>query len=44
MTPTAEAFQGFKDADTPYRDSKIAEWGDEAIFAEAMDYVANNTK
>ena len=44
VTPSAEAFEGFKNADTPYRDSKIAEWGDEAIFAEAMDYVANNTK
>ena len=44
VTPTAEAFEGFKNADTPYRDAKIAEWGDEAIFAEAMDYVANNTK
>ena len=44
ITPTPEAFEGFKGADTPYRDSKIAEWGVDAIFAEAMDYVANNTK
>ena len=44
ITPTDEAFAGFKAADTPYRDSKIAEWGDEAIFAEALEYVANNTK
>ncbi|MBR1455648.1 MAG: TRAP transporter substrate-binding protein [Oscillospiraceae bacterium] len=44
ITPTEEAFAGFKAADAPYRDSKIAEWGDEAIFAEAMDYVAANAK
>ena len=44
ITPTEEAFAGFKAADAAYRDGKIAEWGDEAIFAEAMDYVANNTK
>jgi len=44
ITPTAEAFEGFKAADTPYRDSKISEWGDEEIFAEAMDYVAANAK
>ena len=40
ITPTEEAFASFKAADTPYRDSKIAEWGDEAIVAEAMEYVA----
>ena len=44
ITPTPEAFEGFKSADATYRDAKIAEWGDEAIFAEALDYVANNTK
>ncbi len=37
-------FAGFKEADTPFRDQKIAEWGDEAIFAEALAYVAANTK
>ena len=44
VTPSAEAFEGFKSADAPYRDGKIAEWGVEDIFAEALDYVANNTK
>jgi len=44
ITPTAEAFAGFKDADTPFRDEKIAEWGDEEIFAEALAYIAANTK
>ena len=40
ITPTEEAFAAFKDADTPFRDAKIAEWGDEEIFAEAQAYVA----
>ena len=44
ITPTEEAFKGFKDADAAYRDGKIKEWGDEAIFQEALDYVAANTK
>ncbi|MBQ6466157.1 MAG: TRAP transporter substrate-binding protein [Oscillospiraceae bacterium] len=44
ITPTPEAFEAFKSADTPFRDQKIAEWGDEAIFQEALDYVAANAK
>ncbi len=44
ITPTEEAFAAFKAADTPFRDAKIAEWGDEAIFTEALDYVAANAK
>lgn len=44
ITPTEEAFAAFKDADTPFRDAKITEWGVEAIFAEALEYVAANAK
>ncbi len=44
ITPTEEAFAGFKDADTPFRDAKIAEWGVEDVFNEALDYVAANVK
>ena len=44
ITPTEEAFAGFKAADTAFRDGKISEWGVEAIFQEALDYVAANAK
>ena len=44
ITPTEEAFAAFKEADTPFRDEKIAEWKVEDIFAEALEYVAANAK
>ena len=44
ITPTEEAFAGFKGADTIFRDAKIAEWGVEDIFNEALEYVAENAK
>ena len=44
ITPTEEAFAEFKNADTPFRDSKIAEWGVADIFAEAQAYVADHAK
>lgn len=44
ITPTPEAFEAFKAADTPFRDQKLAEWGVEDIFAEALEYVAANAK
>ena len=39
-----EVFAEFKNADTPFRDQKIAEWKDEAIFQEALEYVAAHAK
>ena len=39
-----DVFAGFKGADTPFRDKMISDWGVEAIFQEALDYVAKNTK
>ena len=44
ITPTEEAFTAFKEADTPFRDAKIAEWGVEEVFNEALEYVAANAK
>ena len=44
VTPTEEAFAAFKEADTPFRDGKIAEWGVEDVFNEALEYVAANAK
>ena len=44
ITPTEEAFAAFKAADTIFRDEKIAEWGVEEIFNEALEYVAANAK
>ena len=44
VTPTEEAFAAFKEADTPFRDAKIAEWGVEDVFNEALEYVAANAK
>ncbi len=44
ITPTEEAFTAFKEADTPFRDGKIAEWGVEEVFNEALEYVAANAK
>ncbi len=44
ITPTEEAFAGFKGADVVFRDAKIAEWGVEDIFNEALEYVAANAK
>ena len=44
ITPTEEAFAAFKEADTPFRDAKITEWGVEDVFNEALEYVAANAK